>query len=73
MQHLLGAPVLNHLSRAHRNLLLSRSYFPRLISKPFSDGLHAAFDFAVVGCLVAAATSWLRGGKYVYTEADAAA
>jgi MFS family permease len=73
MQHLLGAPVLDHLSTAHRNPLLSRSYFPRLISKPFSDGLHTAFDFAVVGCIVAAAASWLRGGKYVYRDAGAGA
>ena len=68
MQHLLGPHVLSHLSAAHARLLTGRSYFPRLIAKPFADGLHTAFDFAVIGCLVAASTSWLRGGKYVYRE-----
>jgi hypothetical protein len=36
------------------------------MSKPFSDGLHEAFDFAIVACLIAAGASWLRGGKYVH-------
>ncbi len=69
VEHLLGAPVLAHLSSANRALLNGRSFFPSLISKPFKSGLHAAFDFAVVACLVAAGASWLRGGKYVYSEA----
>jgi hypothetical protein len=36
------------------------------MSKPFQNGLHEAFDFAIAACLVAAAASWLRGGKYVH-------
>jgi MFS family permease len=65
MQHLLG-PVLPHLSHAHAAYLTGREYFPQLMSQPFSAGLDEAFDFAVVACLVAAAASWLRGGKYVH-------
>jgi len=65
MQQLLG-PVLPHLSHAHATYLTGRTYFPQLMSKPFSDGLHEAFDFAIAACLVAAAASWLRGGKYVH-------
>jgi MFS family permease len=68
VEHLVGAPVLAHLSAANRALLNGRSFFPSLISKPFESGLHAAFDFAVLACLVAAGASWLRGGKYVYSE-----
>jgi MFS family permease len=68
VEHLVGAPVLDHLSAANRALLNGRSFFPSLISKPFKSGLHAAFDFAVLACLVAAGASWLRGGKYVYSE-----
>ena len=34
-----------------------------LISAPFRDGLHAAFAFAMVACLVAAAASAMRGGR----------
>ena len=52
-------------------MLLGHSFFPSLISAPFKHGLDAAFDFAVLACLVAAGTSWLRGGKYVHpTQAD---
>jgi MFS family permease len=69
MQQLLG-PVLPHLSHAHASYLTGRTFFPRLMSKPFSDGLHEAFDFAIAACLVAAAASWLRGGKYVYGEEE---
>jgi MFS family permease len=68
IQHLLGAPVLAHLSVANRTALSGRGFFPSLISKPFRNGLHAAFDFAVLACLVAAGASWLRGGKYIYSE-----
>jgi MFS family permease len=66
IQQLLGAHVLHHLSTAHAAYLTGRSYFPALISQPFADGLHEAFDFAIACCLVAAAASWLRGGHYVH-------
>ncbi len=65
MQQLLG-PVLPHISRAHAAYLTGRTFFPRLMSQPFSDGLHEAFDFAIAACLIAAGASWLRGGKYVH-------
>ena len=72
VQHLLGPSVLAHLSATNRATLTGRQFFPALISGPFGDGLHVAFDFALAACLVAAAASWLRGGKYVYHEATAA-
>jgi MFS family permease len=65
MQQLLG-PVLPHISHAHAAYLTGRTFFPRLMSQPFSDGLHEAFDFAIAACLIAAGASWLRGGKYVH-------
>jgi MFS family permease len=70
MEHLLGPSVLHHLPAANAHLLISRSYFPKLISGAFSKGLKTAFDFSVIACLVAAGTSWLRGGKYVYREPE---
>jgi MFS family permease len=69
MQQLLG-PVLPHLSHAQATYLTGRTYFPQLMSRPFSDGLHEAFDFAIAACLIAAAASWLRGGKYVHGAED---
>ncbi len=68
VQHLLGEPVLAHLSAANQAVLNGRGFFPSLIAKPFKAGLHAAFDFAIIACLIAAAASWLRGGKYIYSE-----
>ncbi len=66
------APELPHLSHAHAAYLTGRAYFPQLISQPFSSGLHEAFDFAIAACLIAAAASWLRGGKYVHQAEPAA-
>jgi MFS family permease len=68
IQHLLGSNVLSHLSPSSAKALVGRSFFPDLITAPFRNGLHEAFDFALGACLVAAAASWLRGGKYVYVE-----
>jgi MFS family permease len=70
MQHLLGAGVLDKLPPARAAVVTGRSFFPSLISGPFRNGLHEAFDFAIVACLVAAAASWLRGGRYVYRESE---
>ena len=66
MQHLLGAATLAHVSPVQAATLTGRRFFPQLIAPPFSSGLHAAFNFAVVACLVAAAASWSRGGRYVH-------
>jgi MFS family permease len=64
---LLG-PSLAHLTHAQQAYLTGRAFFPHLISGPFMNGLHAAFDFAVAACALAAVASWLRGGKYVHQE-----
>ncbi len=66
--HLVGAQTLAHLPAHARAVLGARGFFPGVISAPFRHGLHIAFDFSIVACLVAAAASWLRGGRYVYTE-----
>ncbi len=63
VQQLLG-PALGHLPQHTATYLTSRSFFPRLISSPFGRGLRAAFDFAVVACVLGAIASALRGGKY---------
>ena len=69
VQHLVGPAVLAHLPAVNRAALTSRGFFPSVISAPFRDGLHVAFDFSIVACLVAAGASWMRGGRYVYREA----
>jgi MFS family permease len=67
--HLVGAGTLAHLTVAQQAALAQHSFFPGLIAAPFQAGLHAAFDFAIVASLAAAAASWTRGGRYVYTPA----
>ncbi|HET7588698.1 MAG TPA: MFS transporter [Solirubrobacterales bacterium] len=64
IQHLVGAEVLHSLPAHAQAALTGHAFFPQLISKPFSDGLDTAFAFAIVACLVAAAASFLRGGRY---------
>ncbi len=68
IEHLVGAKVLATLPHAAAAQLTARSYFPSLISTPFRSGLSEAFIFASVACLIAAATSWSRGGRYVHVE-----
>jgi MFS family permease len=58
---LLGPKVLAGLSPANQAALTGRSFFPHLISSPFSAGLHEAFAFAVACCVLAALASALRG------------
>ncbi len=70
MQHLLGPQVLAQLPPGHAAVLTGRSFFPSLIAAPFRQGLHAAFDFAIFACLVAAVASWTRGGRYVHDATE---
>jgi len=65
VQSLLGN-VVDKLPPGHAAYLTGHTFFPSLISAPFSSGLAIAFDFAIVACLVAAVASLLRGGKYVH-------
>jgi len=68
VEHLLGPAVLAHLPAHQAAILTGRTFFPTLVSGPFANGLHAAFDFSIGACLLAAGMSWMRGGKYHYAE-----
>jgi MFS family permease len=68
IQHLVGAHALASVTPQQHAVLTGHSFFPQLISGPFSDGLTAAFAFAIVACLVAAGASLLRGGRYHHAE-----
>ncbi len=63
IQHLLGPAALDQLSAAQQHALIGPSFFPTLIGASFRAGLHAALDFAIVASLLAAAASWVRGGR----------
>lgn len=60
VQQLLG-PVVSQLPADQANFLTGRSFFPSLITGPFADGLHVAFWFAIIACVIAAVASWLAG------------
>jgi MFS family permease len=64
-----GVP-LPHLTPATEAVLTGHKFFPQLVSGPFQSGIHQAFYFAAACCLGAAVASWLRGGKYYYTETE---
>ena len=66
--HLLGAGALLHLPAAKAAELTGRSFLPGLLTGPFRTGLHIAFAFSIACCLIAAAASWSRGGRYVAAE-----
>jgi MFS family permease len=70
VEKLLGAETLHHLSAAQAHTLTGRSFFPELMTAPFKDALSAAFTFSMIACLVAAAASWMRGGKYHHREEE---
>jgi MFS family permease len=68
IQHFLGPMAIAHLAAPNRALLAGRSFFPHLLSAPFRNGLHEAFGFAIGACLLAAAASLMRGGRYHATD-----
>jgi hypothetical protein len=65
VQHLLGPHALGALSAHNQSVLTGSSFFPNLISAPFRSGLHAAFTFAIIACLIAAVASLMRGERMV--------
>jgi MFS family permease len=69
IQHLLGPHALSAIPLHDQAVLTGNSFFPTLISAPFRDGLHIAFLFAIVACLIAAAASLMRGGHTIHDEA----
>src|SRR3954468_10519971 len=68
IQSLVGAHALGAVSLHDRAVLTGPDFFPQLISEPFRSGLHTAFAFSIVACLVAAAASALRGGVFRHGE-----
>jgi MFS family permease len=68
IQHFLGPHALAALGAHDRAVVTGQSFFPHLISDPFRSGLHAAFAFSIVACLVAAAASAMRGGRYHHSD-----
>jgi MFS family permease len=62
IQSLVGGHALSAVDAHARAVLTGPKFFPHLISGPFREGLHTAFVFAIVACLIAAAACLMRGG-----------
>jgi len=70
MQKLLGSASQAGVSRAQFHQITSKTFFPHLIANPFMHGLQIAFLASMIMCLIAAAASWMRGGRYVAEGAE---
>jgi MFS family permease len=70
IEHLVGAHALHELPQQAQAALTGHSFFPNLISQPFSNGLDTAFGFAIVACLIAAGASLMRGGQYHHEDVE---
>jgi MFS family permease len=71
IEHLVGTHALSTLGASDHATLTGSSFFPQLISGPFQTGLHAAFTFAIIACLIAAAASSMRGAHVQQEDAHA--
>jgi MFS family permease len=71
VQSLVPAAALKAAGPSNEAVLTGRGFFSNLISGPFRSGLHEAFLFAIIACLVAAVASWSRGGRYVDESVEA--
>jgi MFS family permease len=63
MRTLLGPKVLASLPASKAAFLTGKQFFPGLISPAFIKGLRITFVASLVMCLIAAASSWMRGGR----------
>src|SRR6185437_9302880 len=66
--HLIGPHVLSQMAPGQRATVTGEQFFPSLLSSAFRKGLHTAFDFGIVMCILGAAASWTRGGKAPHRE-----
>ncbi|AZG47548.1 MFS transporter [Gordonia insulae] len=58
-----GGQALQGLPQSSVDHLTGLEFFPHLISDPFSDGLTAAFTFALICCVLGAIASLFTGGS----------
>src|SRR5579859_2081914 len=73
LKTLLPPQVLHSLPAANQAHLLSKNFFPTLISGPFMSGLSAVFYLSAALCLIAAVASLLRGQRYIHDTMAAGA
>ncbi|HET9719374.1 MAG TPA: MFS transporter [Solirubrobacteraceae bacterium] len=69
IQTLLG-PGIHSVSAAQQHVLLGHTFFPSVISAPFSSALSSAFAFGLIACAVAGLASLVpsRGVPFIATK-----
>jgi MFS family permease len=72
MGTLLPADVLAQLPAATRDLILSKTFFPELMTGPMASGMQIAFAVSALCCVAAAFVSWLRGAPVIARDLPAA-
>jgi EmrB/QacA subfamily drug resistance transporter len=70
MEKSIPPATLEAMNPTDRAEVTGKTFFPQLISEPFSDGLRIAFTSSMIMCLIAAAASWMRGGKTAPADDD---
>ncbi|MCL1840418.1 MAG: MFS transporter [Propionibacteriaceae bacterium] len=68
MKTLIPDNVMSALPQATQHTLLSNSFFPDAIAPAVMSSLHIAFWISVGLSVIAAVVSFMRGGRYVYSE-----
>jgi MFS family permease len=72
VQTLLGPHAFAALSPAQQAAVSSHTFFPHVIGGAFMSGIILVFSIAAAVCVIAGIASWLRGGRYVVDEIEAA-
>ncbi|MCX5513500.1 MFS transporter [Kaistia algarum] len=68
MGELIPAASLASLPQESVAVITGKTFFPHLLAEPFMHGLVFAFTFSLILNLLAAAASWMAGGRYVHAD-----
>ncbi len=68
LQAMLPPAVIQQLPASTQAVVLSKTFFPNLISAPFDDGLRIAFLISIVFSVVAAVASMMGGKRFIYEQ-----
>jgi MFS family permease len=63
MQTLLGQNGLDGVPAQNQTEITGKTFFPKLLSDPFIDGLRITFTFSAILFLLAAWAAWMSGSK----------
>lgn len=68
MATMIPSSMFSQLPAANRSSIIGTTFFPKLLSEPFANGIGLVFSIALAMSLVAALASALRGPRYIYQK-----